>query len=113
MALSNMTATLVNKMQQLLHHQINAVSFSKTKEQCHGRVQQVLIIIDTHSLFKDFTPFIKHISKAEILTFSSSSHAYSITGQKLYVCVLTRVAQIITTVCRHLYSCTHRPTDEL
>ena len=31
----------------------------------------------------------------------------------LYVCVLTRMSQIITAASRDMYSCMHRPTDEL
>jgi len=38
---------------------------------------------------------------------------YSIAVQKLSVCVLTTLSEIITAARRDLKACTHRPTDEL
>jgi len=44
--------------------------------------------------------------------FSAAGWANSITVEKLSVCVLTRVAQIIASTSGDLKSCMHRPTDE-
>ena len=62
---------------------------------------------DKNSKHKLFT------AKTTIIIFSSAGCANIIADQKLSVCVLTRVAQIITVTRRDLQPCTHRPSDEL